>query len=583
MSAQPLASAPFRIRLAFLVILGVGLLLAGRLFYWQIYEWDKLSTLATQEHTFDTIIPARRGDILTRDGLVLATDTFKYTISVSPKAIPNHTEFANQLAPILGQPREAILAKLDSQANSVVLGRDLPFEVGVAVQDLKTRLEQKHPELGLSSLLIEIKTARQYPSRTLAAQVVGYVNAENHPAYGVEQFMDSDLRGIDGKIHGAGNALHDDWIPFDLPTNEPAIKGADVVLTIDSEIQRLAETELEKGIKSSKAESGCIVVMDPKTGEILALAVYPTADLNAYSNPANANAYVDTAVSAQYEPGSVFKVFTVAAALDAGTLSTSTVFDDSGTLPFGGIIIHNHDDIAPGSVDLTEVLKQSLNVEAAKISIGLGVDRFYQYVRSFGFGVPTHVELGGEASGDVKSVGDGRWRDADLATNSFGQGIAATPLQMTAAMAAVANQGRLMRPHIVREVRLANGKVLKTEPEVVRQVIRPDTALITTQLLADAIIGESSNKAVVPGYAIAGKTGTAQIPILGIFDPRWTIATFAGYLPADDPRLVILVKLDKPQTSEWGSQVASPIFASLAKQIVNLIGLPPDQVRASAQ
>jgi cell division protein FtsI/penicillin-binding protein 2 len=305
--------------------------------------------------------------------------------------------------------------------------------------------------------------------------------------------------------------------------------------------------------------------------------------LNEYWKPGNEGRYVNPAVMSEYEPGSVFKVFTVGAALDAGTISTGTVFDDNGSLLFGGVTIYNHDMLAPGRVNLVQVLERSLNVEAAKISVGLGVQRFYEYVRRFGFGAITRVELGSEMMGVIKSPGDGRWRDSDLATNAFGQGISATPLQMAAAVAAVANEGRLMRPYIVQEVHEPNGRVTKTQPQVVRQVLRPETARTLTQLLAEAIIAESTNKALVSGYRIAGKTGTAQIPIYGGYDPKWTIASFCGYLPADDPKFVIFVKLDKPQTSEWGSQVASPVFASVAKQLVVLTGLPPDSVRLAAR
>ncbi|MCL4395577.1 MAG: penicillin-binding protein 2, partial [Chloroflexi bacterium] len=393
---------------------------------------------------------------------------------------------------------------------------------------------------------------------------------------------DDELRGVDGNLSGASDALHD-VIPFDLPTNRPAVDGADAVLTIDSAMQRIVETELANAIRDSRSSSGSIVVMDPQTGAILALAVWPSADLNDYYLPGNMPRYVDSVVSSQYEPGSVFKVVTVAAALDAGTVSPGTFFDDNGTIYVGGRQIKNHDDIAPGHVSLTDVLRQSLNVEAVKMSVGLGATRFYRYVRDFGFGTVSRVELASEASGLVKSVGDGVWRDADLATNAFGQGISVTPLQMVTAVAAVANQGVLMRPYVVQEIRRPDGTVLVTKPEAVRQVVKPATAQTLTKLLADAIVGESSNKAVVPGYKIAGKTGTASIPIAGGYDPVNTIASFVGYLPADDPRFVILVKLDKPQTSEWGSQVASPVFASVAKQLVALIGLPPDSVRLASK
>ena len=332
-------------------------------------------------------------------------------------------------------------------------------------------------------------------------------------------------------------------------------------------------------MRETRASGGTIIVLDVKSGAILAMASQPVADLNAYRDPANVDKYANPAISAQYEPGSVFKIVTVACALDAGTVSTQDVFEDRGSIDIGGRTFKNPNDLVPGRVTLTDVLRLSLNVEAVKLSVGLGAQRFYQCVRDFGFGSLTRIELANEIAGKVKSVGDGEWREADLAANAFGQGIAVTPLQMIMAVGAVANQGRLMRPYIVHEVQASNAKPRLTTATPVRQVIRPETARALTQLLADAILAESSHRAAVPGYRVAGKTGTAEIPILGGLDPHWTIASFAGYLPADDPRIAILVKIDKPQTSRWGSEVAAPVFASVAKQVVMVLGIPPDVIR----
>lgn len=581
MAVQVSPRAVFRMRLAYFIIVSIGLLLGARLFYWQVVQWDTLSKRAEQQQIFDAPVYARRGTILTRDNLPLAEDVFLYTIIVSPQGVLNKEEWASRLAPLLKQSRETLLGKLNSKSQSVILAQDVPVDMGASVQELKNRWLSKNSDV--LALQITARPVRRYPAGAFAEHVVGFVNAERKAANGVEQFKDAELRGTDGSIRGAGNALHDDVIPYDLPLNTPPTDGADIVLTIDSGIQRIAESELFGAIKETHATSGSVIVMDPQTGAILAIANYPTAELNAYYDQGNAGRYVNAAVSAQYEPGSVFKIVTVAAALDADTVTLSSVFYDAGSILFGGANIKNHDDLAPGRVTLTDVIRQSLNVEAAKMSVGLGAERFYQYVRKFGFGVPTRVELAAEATGEVKSPGDGRWHEVDLATNAFGQGISVTPLQMISAVAAVANQGKLMRPYIVQEMHYPSGQVTRTSPEVVRQVIRPETAQTLTRLLGDAIIGESTNKAIVPGYRIAGKTGTAQIPIVGAFDPRWTIASFVGYLPADDPRLIILVKLDKPQTSPWGSQVAAPVFASIGKQLVSMIGLPPDTVRLAAR
>jgi len=572
MSAQPLSRAPLRMRAAFILLMAVGIVLAARLFYWQIIRWDDLSRRADRQNTFEITVPAPRGDILTRDGTLLAKDVFLYTINISPKAVSAPDQLATDLAPILKLPRDAILAKLKSDQSTVVLMRDAPPEIGEAVLEFKNRRR-------LLYLSVDAKPVRLYPNGSFAHAIVGIVNAERKAAYGIEQYKDGELRGTDGKVGGLSNVLNEP-IPFDLPRDILATPGATVVLTIDSAIQRIAEQELQNAIRDSRAESGSVIVMDPKTGAILAMAVWPTADLNRYFDPANQGRYANQTISAQYEPGSVFKIVTTAAALDAGVITPSSCFQDDGSIYIGGRTIKNHNDLAPGRVCLTDVLRMSLNVETVKIAISLGANRFYQYVKNFGFGSLTRVELAGEMAGDVKVVGDGRWREVDLGTNAFGQGIAVTPLQMITAVAAVANQGKLMKPYIVKSVQPANARQpIETMPQMVRQVIRPETAKTLTKILSDSIIAESTNKAVVPGYSIAGKTGTAQIPIAGSFDPKWTIASFAGYLPADDPRFVILVKLDKPQSSEWGSQVASPMFAAIAKQIVIQTGLPPDNVR----
>ena len=568
--------APVRIRIALVIILAVGVLLAARLFYWQIIRWDEMLAKADSQRNFIVTIPAKRGDILTSDQVLLAKDVYLYTISVATKMVRDPQTLAAELAPILGQSRDVILGKLKSTDQTVYLARDVPASIGEAATDYKNRAKQY-------ALTIEYKPVRLYPNGQLGAALIGLVNSQRKAAYGVEQFKDSDLSGTDGRVHGSSSVLNDP-VPFDLPTNIPATDGATIWLTIDSGMQRIVEQELANAIRDSKAESGSIIVMDPKTGAILALAVWPTADLNKYFDPANQDKYANQTISAQYEPGSVFKIITTAAGLDAGVITPNSCFEDSGSIYLGGRTIKNHNDIVPGHVCLTDVLRQSLNVEATKIAISLGTERFYQYVQRFGFGARTRIEQAGEVAGNVKQVGDGQWREVDLGTNSFGQGIAVTPIQMIASVAAVANQGKLMRPYIIKAIQPANAaQPMETAPEVVRQVIKPETARTLTKILADAIIGESSNKAIVPGYTVAGKTGTAQIPIAGILDPRWTIASFVGYLPADDPRFVILVKLDKPQSSEWGSQVASPVFASIAKQLVVQMGLPPDHIRLASK
>jgi len=572
MTAQSLTHVPTRMRLAMYALLAVGVILAVRLFYWQIIEWDRLNKLAI-DHTINTEIVPHRGSIRTSDNLLLAADRYMYSVRVTHKMTRDPKEqikVAGELAAVLGQPIGTVLAKLQSDTPEYLV-RDVNALVGEAVGDLKEKYK-------LTNLEIETYLTRYYPANALAAQVVGFVNVQRLPSSGIEASLHKELSGKPGKLNAVGDAMRD-VIPFDGSYTLPPEDGADITLTIDSTMQRIVETELANALRNSRAASGSIIVLDPKTGAVLAMAVAPTADLNAYFERANQDRYKNTTISAIYEPGSVFKAITLAAALDARTVTPATVFEDQGYIDFGGAHIENSDKKSYGRVTLVEVMRYSLNVEAVKMSVGLGAERFYQYVQDFGFGSITRVELAHELAGDIKLPGDGVWRDVELATNSFGQGLSATPLQVARAMAALANNGKLVRPAVVKEVREANGRRTVTQTQEVRQVIRPETAQIVTRILADAILAESSNKAQVPGYRVAGKTGTSQISGIGGYEKVGTIASFAGFLPADDPRLVILVKLDRPQTSEWGSQVASPVFAEVAKQLVAHIGLPPDAVR----
>lgn len=566
------ARAPARLRAALIVVLLMGLILAARLFWWQIVEMDTLTARGGEQLKYHAPLYARRGDIVTADGTLLATDVFLYKITATPRDLREREKMALELAPLLGQPYDAILAKLKARDANVTLASNMPQSVVSAIEDLWKKK-------GWGGLSVTGTPRRVYPANAFAAHVVGYVNLMRESAYGIERKFDAELRGADGWISGISSAFRK-IIPSDVPTTKPAVDGARVTLTLRSSIQRIAEVELANAVRATRATGGTIIVMEVKTGAILAMASYPAADLNAFYDPANQDKYDNPAISAQYEPGSVFKLITIACALDAGTVNVNSVFDDWGPIIIGGSEIKNPDNLKPGRVTLTDVLRLSLNVEAVKMSVGLGAERFYQCVRKFGFGAPTRIELANEVAGKVKSVGDGEWREVDLATNAFGQGIAVTPLQMITAISAIANQGKLMRPYIVQEIESSDGKVSVTPIQPVRATIRPEIAQTLTKISADAIVAESSNKAIVPGYRIAGKTGTAQIPIAGMLDPRWTIASFAGYLPADDPRYAILVKIDKPQTSEWGSQVASPVFAAVARQLVSVVGLPPDSARA---
>jgi cell division protein FtsI/penicillin-binding protein 2 len=349
------------------------------------------------------------------------------------------------------------------------------------------------------------------------------------------------------------------------------------VLTIDRTIQALTEAELARALAETGAKSGTIIAMDPRTGAILAMASLPTFDPNNYTETPTAR-FVNPAVSAPYEPGSTFKVLTMAAALQEGRVTPETVYNDTAWIEVGGQVIRNWDRKGHGPTTMIDLLANSLNVGAATLATQMGGQTFYRYVQAFGIGRPTGIDLQGEASGSLRTPGDLDWHESDLATNSFGQGLSATPIQMISAIAAVANDGVQMRPYVAAQ-KMDGDQVLTAKPIPLGRVISAQTAHTLTGMLEQAVLRENS-AAHVPGYRIAGKTGTAQIPIPGGYDDPWTIASFVGYGPVSDPRLIILVKLDRPTTSPYGGQTATPVFARLASRMFILMGVPPDEAQA---
>lgn len=571
-------------RVAFYILIALGLLLAMRLFYWQIVRWDYLSGLARDQQTLERLVPALRGRILTSDGVVLAQDTYLYNISVATSGLSKKPEdrekFVSLLAPLLKQPRQTIITTLNTPADQVSLAKDVTVEIGGPVLDLKNRFAKTGE---FSAVIVDSRPVRLYPAGAFAAPIIGFVNAERKAANGVELFADVPLRGKAGVLRGAANALHDEVIAFDLEANLTSVPGSDLTLTINAGIQRMLETELSNALKNLGAADGCAIIMEAKTGAILALASLPTADLNQYFDRSNEGKYANSCTATPYDPGSTFTMITAASAMDAGTVGASTTFDDNGAFYVGSFTVKNHNDLAPGKISLVDVFRQSLDVEAAKMSVGLGADRFYQFLQQFGLDLETRIEIAGESAGDLRVLGDGRWRESDLGKNAYGQDVGVTPIQMITAVDVLANQGRLIKPHLVSEIRAANGTITQTTPSTVRQALRPETASTMTMLLSEAVNGDASNKAQVPGYRVAGMNASSPYPVLSLVDPRIVISSFIGYLPADDPRFVVLVKLDKPRPEDATWQSSAPIFSSIAGKLVAMTGLPPDAVRLAAK
>lgn len=549
-----------RLRFIGLIFIIVTILITWRLVSLQFYvDTAYFAETALTEYRYQVTVRPPRGELYDRNGVLLATNSVEYEIGISPVLILDREGTAQKLSEAMGLPVEELLADMASPAPYVLLVRPAPATMG-----------QRVLELALDGVVITPLTRRYYPHGTLASQVLGFVNLDNEGFYGIEGYYDDILAGQVGMEDQSR-------IPFEATRGEGWRNGADLYLTLDSEIQYLAESTLEAALSSTGAVSGTIIVLDPRSGEVLAMASRPTYDPNRFFAEDGA-LFTDPAISHQYEPGSTLKAVTMAIALENGIVVPDSTYEDRGVLEIGGIEVHNWDNAAHGITTMTDLLAKSLNVGAATLAVNTGPNRFYAGLEAFGLGQRTGIDLAAEVRGTLDKPGNSGWFESDLATNSFGQGLATTPLQMAVAMSAIANDGLVMQPHMVTRRVDADAEVTAYDATVIGRAISPETARILREMMANALERESSN-ALVPGYRVAGKTGTAQIPIPGGYDPNATIASFIGFGPVDDPQFLVLIKLDRPTSSEWGSQTAAPIFSQFVSRLVVLMEIPPDAVR----
>ncbi len=525
-----------------------------------------------------TYYPAR-GEIYDRNGNLLAGNQTVYEIGVDLQNARDPQSIALATSVYLGLDYNAVLAQITQPEENVlyiVLADHVPPEDANKLIELQEVLINDPSGQSLAGLRFVPHLERSYPEGMLASNVIGFTTREGRGYYGVEEKYDSLLAGMPVTL----------WVPADpnraeeLPDIPP---GATLILTLDRQIQAAAEETLDGALQTYGARSGVIIVMDPQTGEILAMATTPRMDLNRYWEYGEifvGETPFNRAISQAYEPGSVLKVFTMAAALDSGTVAPETVFLDTGTIIVGGGYIHNWDGGAWGYQDMTGCLQHSLNVCLAWTSTQMGAETFYGYMQSFGLGHTTGIDLAGENPGRLKLPGDDDWYPIDLGTNAFGQGVAVTPIQMVMAGSAIANEGRMVYPHVLYAM-VQNGQQRTMSTQIVGRPISPETARALNQMLVESLSNETS-LANVPGYTLAGKTGTAQIPTAYGYDPYQTNASFIGWGPVDDPRFLVYVWLERPTASPWASQVAAPVFRQMVEQLVVLMNIPPDDIRHQA-
>ncbi len=537
----------------------------------------------TYSGEYQTVTPAR-GQIYDRWGHQLAGNKTVYEVGIELRRVRNPETIAQTLNLVLDIDYvEALgVASLEPSETAVyrVVARNVTKEkfdqLGLLIQQMNelygSRRDKNAPSL--NGLLFKPHLQRTYPEEELASNILGFVTLEGVGFYGVEEKYNDLLAGDESTI----------WVSLDPSRVQelPEIpEGASLVLTIDRAIQRSMENVIDSAIKESGSESGTIVVIDPKTGELIAMATTPRLNINEYwkygqiftdETPYN------KVVSQAYETGSVFKVFTMVSALDSGAVTPETTFLDTGVFEIGGTRIYNWNMGAWGPQNMQGCLQHSLNVCLAWVAKQLGPKDFYAYMQAFGIGHLTGIDLAGEVPGRLKIPGDEDWYDADLGTNAFGQGVSATPLQMAAGIAALANDGKMMAPHIVRSV-VNDGYQHDIEKRIVGMPIKAETAVLMTKMLARSLETESSD-ALVTGYRLAGKTGTAEIPTPFGYTTNETNASFVGWGPIDDPQFLVYVWLERPQSSPWGSVVAAPVFREAVKELVVLMDLPPDDIRS---
>ena len=576
--AEP--STPFnsgrRILFTLTLITFLGLVLAVRLLLYQIPDVSSKAAASNQKEQVDILLP--RGNIVDRDGHLLATDRWLYQVNATPKLIDNPSAVADLLAPLLRQDKSAIMQKLieNPEAEYVRLADDVGADAGELIKSW-----------GVYTVTAQAMPRRLYPEGSLACHILGFVAGDRVGYYGVEGYFDNFLRAESRNPKQLTSLqpapTHADPNTAPLPDSPylPSFVQHDLVLTVDRVIQDMIQNELRDGIKRYEAESGTIIVLDPHTSAILAMASWPDYDPNRYSQVTDAKTYADPAISALYEPGSVFKIMTISTALAEGAVTPSTTIQDESEFTYGENTVYNFDRQGHGVVGLVDILSMSLNVATAKIAVEhLGANRFYKGVQRYGFGKNTGVELFGEVPGIVKIPGKGNWYPSDLATNAFGQGISITPLQVANAFAAVASGGVLHRPHVVQYI-IKENETVAYERRPLNRALPPQAARMITDFMVQAT--KDTAEAQVEGYTIAGKSGTAEIPRAGGYKDDYTIVSYVGFFPAYDPQFVILVKLDRPRTSRWASHTATPIFQTVARNLIQLSAIPPDNERKKTQ
>ena len=525
---------------------------------------DQPTTVVTEE---EVTKPAATGDIL--DGVL------------EPTEVPVPDEVTEEQPVKETSAAETAPAEEEKQNEITLLTQrfskhDDPYEP-VARNVPESQLQQILA-LNIEGIDYVLESGRSYPEEGIGGHIFGFVgladSGEKVGSYGIEGYYNKFLAGENGYLDTQTD-ISGRWIGVGARDFQPAKDGGDILLTIDRTIQFIACQKLKEGIERYQADSGSVVILEPKTGKVMAMCNVPDFDPNDYSNVDDISVYNDAAIFDAYEPGSVFKPIVMAGALDQGAVSPSTTFNDTGEEKIDVYTIRNSDLKAHGIVSMTDVLQESLNTGMIYVMRAMGGKEMLSYIENFGFGKKTEIELSTESAGTIDSL----YKDSEIyyATASYGQGITVTPIQLAAAYGAIANGGKLMKPYIVEELRSDDGTVEIIKPETIRQVISSKTATTLSAMLVSVVEDGHATHAAVPGYYVAGKTGTAQVanPNGGGYQVGVTRATFAGFAPVEDPAFVMVVSLNHPRTSQWAADTSAPIFGDIADFLLHYLEIAP--------
>ncbi|MFY9389151.1 MAG: penicillin-binding transpeptidase domain-containing protein [Limnochordia bacterium] len=558
----------------FLIFAVLTSALCFRLGYLQLWSKARYTNLAEAQRLQPELIDPQRGNIYDRNYELLARSVDAYSIHVIPVSGRDPRAAAELLAPYLDMSAdeiETLLVENDAKQRNFWLARKLSLEAANAIR-----------ELNIPGIRLITRPQRFYPQGSLAAHVIGIAGIDNQGLEGIEYQYDDLLKGTPGTLKVEKDAVQR-RIPGGLEDMVPPVNGWDLVLTLDAAVQFIAEKELQSAVSASKSSAGIILVMDPNTGAILANAVYPTFDPNNYQAYPTAHRR-NIAVTDLYEPGSTFKIFTAAAALDLGIVDANRQFYSGPSWDVGGGTVRSSNIYGNRNITFLEAIERSDNIVFAQLSVEMGPERFYPYLAGFGYGKKTGVGFPGEAAGILPKPGQVVYGETLRWANiGFGQGIAVTPLQLLTAVSAVANGGKLMKPYYVAEIRDEYGKIIKrTEPEVVSQPIAFETSKILTEFLISAVNNGSGSRARIIGFEVAGKTGTAEVPEQGGYGEE-RIASFVGFAPADNPRVAVLVVLYQPQTEvRYGGVLAAPVFQTVTEKVLEYLGVTRRQAAAQS-